>query len=350
MPDPTPPPAVDFGDLVRRDDTLDRFVRPSVDLDKLMAIEAVTTPGPWTTGKHPGAMEKELVRQESWVHCGTIGHDDCIVAQGVHHAGGPKPGDEVMLVGLPHTGTIAAANAEFVAASRAAVPALIAWVRLLEAFIDEQLMPRYVELFDVRGLGDPACDSVMVEAARAMIGKPAPGQPPAQPGRQSDRTWHEIGRQVLREENEKMRGHLSRLVAEKEVLQHELTAALADRELARQSREHTYQWYGTRLDRLRQLAKENGFEHEFCSIVANGVVGVHEPPTGAQQVNMADYRAEQAEKALADQTVFNGHARDAICDLLKAIPASKFGVRNPAESPWYERAATAIRRLADKAP
>lgn len=65
--------------------------------------------------------------------------------------------------------------------------------------------------------------------------------------------------------------------------------------------EFTQAWYGVRLQRLDQLMREEAPEeikHKFFSIVANGTVAMDEPPTYAQQLNRAKWRAEEAERDL----------------------------------------------------
>ncbi|QDE83286.1 hypothetical protein [Myxococcus xanthus] len=66
-------------------------------------------------------------------------------------------------------------------------------------------------------------------------------------------------------------------------------------ELAESRKEHTEYWYGVRLERLKDMAKERGFWREMAAIIANGTVG-DEPPTYAQQLNLAIGRAEDAKK------------------------------------------------------
>lgn len=58
----------------------------------------------------------------------------------------------------------------------------------------------------------------------------------------------------------------------------------------------TEQWYAERLVRLRKLADDNGLTTEHCSIVANGTASATEPPTYAQQLNIAKHRANKAEQ------------------------------------------------------
>lgn len=63
--------------------------------------------------------------------------------------------------------------------------------------------------------------------------------------------------------------------------------------------EHTRYWYGCRLERLNQIAREEFSEemrHRYFSIVANGTAESHEPPTYAQQYNTMKHRAERAEE------------------------------------------------------
>jgi len=69
---------------------------------------------------------------------------------------------------------------------------------------------------------------------------------------------------------------------------------------AKRSKEHTEYWYAVRIERIKDLAKEKGIWHEVAAILANGTVGVHEPPTYAQQLNAAIHRANTAEQGLED--------------------------------------------------
>lgn len=64
--------------------------------------------------------------------------------------------------------------------------------------------------------------------------------------------------------------------------------------------EFTKQWYAERLVRLRQLAEDNGLLTEHCSIVANGTASAMEPPTYAQQLNLAKHAAEAATQRAED--------------------------------------------------
>ncbi|UAW08034.1 hypothetical protein [Myxococcus phage Mx4 ts27htf-1hrm-1] len=76
----------------------------------------------------------------------------------------------------------------------------------------------------------------------------------------------------------------------------EARAPLLERlEKAESRKEHTEYWYAVRLERLKDLAKERGFWPEMAAIIANGTAG-SEPPTYAQQLNLAIGRAENAEK------------------------------------------------------
>jgi hypothetical protein len=77
--------------------------------------------------------------------------------------------------------------------------------------------------------------------------------------------------------------------------------------VARSSREHTEYWYAVRFERLKAYAREHGFWHDMAAIIANGQLGgldadgkpyPYEPPTYEQQINMATWRAKQAEALL----------------------------------------------------
>lgn len=92
-------------------------------------------------------------------------------------------------------------------------------------------------------------------------------------------------------------------LAEMHRLRADLTAERERREEAESRRDHTAQWYAERLERLKQMAKERGFWSEMAAIIANGTATAHEPPTYAQQLNMAKHRAEQAERERDAQRV-----------------------------------------------
>ena len=66
-------------------------------------------------------------------------------------------------------------------------------------------------------------------------------------------------------------------------------------ERAISSREHTEYWYMTRWERLKQYAKEKGFHHDVCAIMANGALD-HEPPTYAQMYNILAGKLQAADR------------------------------------------------------
>lgn len=69
-------------------------------------------------------------------------------------------------------------------------------------------------------------------------------------------------------------------------------------------RQHTEQWYAVRFERIREYAQQHGWWHDIAAIIANGCLTgadkdgnfIYEPPTYAQQLNRAIFRAEAAEK------------------------------------------------------
>lgn len=70
---------------------------------------------------------------------------------------------------------------------------------------------------------------------------------------------------------------------------------------ATRSKEFTQQWYATRIERLRDLAKEHGIWDKVAAIIANGTLAglpglPYEPPTYAQMLNQERHRAEHAEQ------------------------------------------------------
>lgn len=61
---------------------------------------------------------------------------------------------------------------------------------------------------------------------------------------------------------------------------------------------HTKQWNAGRWERITAYAKEHGFWADIACIMANGTMSGtdrYDPPTYAQQLNAAIYRAEAAE-------------------------------------------------------
>jgi len=89
------------------------------------------------------------------------------------------------------------------------------------------------------------------------------------------------------------------LIARVKDAEHERDIAAQRWGEALRAREFSKQWYGVRLQQLRELADAHGLTKEHCNIVANGAVSMCAPPTHAQQLNMAIYRAEKAEEELA---------------------------------------------------
>lgn len=87
--------------------------------------------------------------------------------------------------------------------------------------------------------------------------------------------------------------------------------ALEDRaERSERRYRHTRQWYAERWERITAYAKEHGFWDDIACIMANGTLNVREgraydPPTYAQQLNVAIHRAEAAEDRASK---LRGHA------------------------------------------
>jgi hypothetical protein len=142
-----------------------------------------------------------------------------------------------------------------------------------------------------------------------------------------------------------------------------LAETLADRdaaykaeEIAQRQRDHTEQWYAVRFERLRDLARdrskaaERGSElaqvwSDIASILANGTLGPpdhpYEPPTYAQQLNVAKHRTEQAEaqRDQARQEVLEEVRREAIQLFAEALPRGIY------QHAVYEKAREYARRL-----
>lgn len=65
---------------------------------------------------------------------------------------------------------------------------------------------------------------------------------------------------------------------------------------ALKERDWTHQWYAERIEEIRDEAKRVGNWDRVASILANGTPSVLDPPTYAQQLNIAKHRAESAEQ------------------------------------------------------
>lgn len=59
---------------------------------------------------------------------------------------------------------------------------------------------------------------------------------------------------------------------------------------------NTREWYACRLERIKSYAKEKGIWADIACIFANGTLGIHEPPTYAQQMNILKYKKIMAEE------------------------------------------------------
>jgi hypothetical protein len=93
------------------------------------------------------------------------------------------------------------------------------------------------------------------------------------------------------------RAALSALRAEHQRLKDETEKAV-HRE-AERVREHTRYWYSVRIERISQLARENGFWPQVAAILANGTATVDEQPLYAQRMNMLAHERDEARAALA---------------------------------------------------
>jgi hypothetical protein len=87
-------------------------------------------------------------------------------------------------------------------------------------------------------------------------------------------------------------------------------------EAAEKERDHVRQWYAQRWERLKDLAKEHGIWDKAACIMANGTADSMEPPTYAQQLNEAKYRAEAAEAENAKLREERDRLRAALQNLL----------------------------------
>jgi hypothetical protein len=72
----------------------------------------------------------------------------------------------------------------------------------------------------------------------------------------------------------------------------------------KQNLEFTCQWYAERIEKIKDIAKREDIWPEVAAVIANGDSTrqlddgswFYDPPTYAQQLNSAKYRAEKAEK------------------------------------------------------
>lgn len=90
----------------------------------------------------------------------------------------------------------------------------------------------------------------------------------------------------------------------------EMLAAIEARaEHAERRLRHTTQWNAERWERITAYAKEKGFWPDIACIWANGTLTglvdvngdfIYDPPTYAQQLNIAIHRAEAAEKRASE--------------------------------------------------
>ena len=87
-----------------------------------------------------------------------------------------------------------------------------------------------------------------------------------------------------------------------------LGAERARAEKAEAMLDHTQQWYAERVRKIEDIAKRAGIWPEIAAILANGTASrqmpdgsiLYDPPTYAQQLNIAKHRAEKAEALEAE--------------------------------------------------
>lgn len=75
----------------------------------------------------------------------------------------------------------------------------------------------------------------------------------------------------------------------------EIEALRAEVAKAERSVEHTHQWYAVRLEKIKEVAKRVGLWSEISAIIANGSGSIYDPPTYAQQLNIAKHETKAAE-------------------------------------------------------
>jgi len=92
-----------------------------------------------------------------------------------------------------------------------------------------------------------------------------------------------------------------------------------DRDRALRSQEHTQQWYGERWVRLTDELRDTEHWERVCNILANGTAEVTEPPTYAQQLNIAKYRAAEAERRHGDALAHSIRYREFLESISRAV-------------------------------
>ncbi|BCD83640.1 hypothetical protein PSm6_00470 [Pseudomonas solani] len=70
----------------------------------------------------------------------------------------------------------------------------------------------------------------------------------------------------------------------------------AERDQLQRNLDFTEQWYAVRFERLADLGKSAGCWDAMAAIIANGTADQYEPPTYAQQLVLANHRADVAER------------------------------------------------------
>lgn len=110
-----------------------------LDLEPIKARLAVATPGPWHVEPEDTACGSFVARMPG------------IYIEPEHQHLAPAGNDAALIANAP-----------------ADIAALVAEVERLRTFIDKAVMPRYCEMFEELGLGDPTTSVVVEEAARLL--------------------------------------------------------------------------------------------------------------------------------------------------------------------------------------
>lgn len=101
------------------------------------------------------------------------------------------------------------------------------------------------------------------------------------------------------------------------------------KERARSSIEHTRAWYAVRHERLAEWARADlpeELRRQFFNIYANGTKEAHEPPTHAQMLQQAKWRAGQAteRREAAEKELARIHALLKEMDEVIPLPGTKY--------------------------
>lgn len=123
-----------------------------------------------------------------------------------------------------------------------------------------------------------------------------------------------------------------------------LDAERARAEKAEAMLDHTQQWYAERVRKIEDVAKREGLWPEIAAILANGSAtrqmpdgsSLYDPPTYAQQLNIAKHRAEKAETE-RDRALARLAAAYEAADICALTPAdAEAALQRVVDAAWNE--------------